>query len=125
MQTQVTTCNHMKLKEIILETNQAFMTEISENFEGTFFHLIFFGLPFFCFFKILKALHKFELISAPHGNCFKKIDYFWKSCFQILVFGRAQVKWLQTRKRKLQEIQKSSDKVVKDCREICSQLLCW
>ena len=71
----------LKLKEIILETNQAFMTEISENFEGTFFHLIFVGLPFFCFFKILKALHKFELISAPMVIVLRK-----QIIFESLVF---------------------------------------
>ena len=29
-------------------------------------------------------LHYFCL----HGNCCKKIDYFWKYCFQILVFDK-------------------------------------
>ena len=53
------------------------------------FHLIFVGSPFFQNTKsssqiwIKKSCGK---ISCPHGNCFKKIDYFWKSCFQILVF---------------------------------------
>ena len=105
------------------------MTEISENFEGTFFVWCSLDRPFF---KILKALHKSELQKSyvenfcPHGNCFKKIDYFWKSYFQKLVFDKRQIKWLQTRKRKLQEeIQKSLDEVVKELWESRSQLLYW
>ena len=98
------------------------MTEISGNLEVFFFHLIFVGSPFF--FKILKALQlkkSYDENFCPHGNCFKKIDYIWKSCFQKLVFDKWQMKWHQTKKRKLQEeIQKSLDKVVKEHWEICS-----
>ena len=36
-------------------------------------------------------------------NLKKLLDYFSKSCFQILVFDKRQVKWLRTRKRKFQE----------------------
>ena len=36
-------------------------------------------------------------------NLKKFLDYFSKSCFQILVFDKRQVKWLRTRKRKFQE----------------------
>ena len=103
------------------------MTEISENFEDTFFVWCSLDRPFF-----QNTLHKFELKKSygekfcHHGNCFKKIDYFWKSCFQKLVFDKRKMIWLQTRKRKLQEeIQKSLDEVVEELQESRSQLLYW
>ena len=95
-----------------------------------FFHLILVGSPFFFFFfKILKGPTNLNKKSnnkkfSPHGNCFKKIDYFWKSHFQILVFDKQQMKWFQTRKRKLQEeTQNSLDEVVNDFWESCSVAL--
>ena len=56
------------------------MTEISENFEGTFFHLIFVGSPFFQNTKSSSQIwikKSYGENFCPHGNCFKKIDYFW------------------------------------------------
>ena len=108
------------------------MTWISENFEGTFFHLIFVGSPPFFVFQNTKSSSQIWIQMSygknfyPHGNCFKKIDYFWKFCFQIFVFDKRQVKSLHTRKRKLQEeIPESLEQVVKEFRESRSQLLCW
>ena len=46
MQTQIAICNNT---EIIQKANQTFMTDISENFEGTFFHLNFDRSRFFYF----------------------------------------------------------------------------
>ena len=47
-----------------------------------------------------------------------------KLSFQISVFDKRQVKWLKTRKRKLQEdIQKSLDEIVKEFHKSPSQLL--
>ena len=73
------------------------MAEIFKNFEGTLFHLIFTGSPFFAFFESttcssqiwIKISHGKNF--CPHGNCFKKIDDFLKSSFQILVFDKRQV----------------------------------
>ena len=47
--------------------------------------------------------------------------------FQIVVFDKQQINWLQTRKRKLQEEiqQKSLDEFVKELWESRSQLLYW
>ena len=45
-----------------------------------------------------------------------KMDYFSKSCFQISVFDKGQIQWLQARKRKLQErLSKSLEEVVHNC----------
>ena len=45
----------------------------------------------------------------------RKLIVFESLVFEKLVFDKRQMKWLQTRKRKLQEeIQKSLDEVVKE-----------
>ena len=65
--------------------------------------------------KILKVLFFFNL---------RWIALFSNSCFQILVFDKRQVKWLQTGKRKFQEkIPKSLEEAVKEHRGSFSQLL--
>ena len=52
-------------------------------------------------------------VAVPMVIALRKL--FLKNYFQILVFGKWQMKWLQTRKRKLQEeIRKSLDEVVKE-----------
>ena len=104
MQTQVATYNHTEDKGNNLRSQSSIHDRNFWKFGRFFFHLIFVGSPFF--FKILKALHKFELKKSydenfcPHGNCFKKIDYIWKSCFQKLIFDKWQMKWYQTKKKK-------------------------
>ena len=62
------------------------MTEVSENFEGAFFfQLIFIGLPFLVFF--------FFQNTKSSSQIWIKISYgIFKSCFQILVFDKRQVK---------------------------------
>ena len=127
MQTQVANGNHTEVKGNNLRSNQAFTTEISEKYWKYFFHLIFVRSPFFQNTRSSSQIWIKKSYSenfCPHGNCFKKIGYCWLwSCFQILVFGKQQIKWLQTRKRKLQiEIQKSLDKVVKKLWESCSKM---
>ena len=130
MQTQVANGNHTEVKGNNLRSNQAFTTEISEKYWKYFFHLIFIRSPFFQNTRSSSQIWIKKSYSenfCPHGNCFKKIGYCWLwSCFQILVFGKQWIKWLQTRKRKLQkEIQKSLDKVVKKLWESCSKLFYW
>ena len=130
MQTQVANGNHTEVKGNNLRSNQAFTTEISEKYWKYFFHLIFVRSPFFQNTRSSSQIWIKKSYSenfCPHGNCFKKIGYCWLwSCFQILVFGKQWIKWLQTRKRKLQkEIQKSLDKVVKKLWESCSKLFYW
>ena len=130
MQTQVANGNHTEVKGNNLRSNQAFTTEISEKYWKYFFHLIFVRSPFFQNTRSYSQIWIKKSYSenfCPHGNCFKKIGYCWLwSCFQILVFGKQQIKWLQTRKRKLQkEIQKSLDEVVKKLWESRSKLFYW
>ena len=128
MQIQVVTCNHTEVKGNILRSKSSIHDRNFRKFWRCFFHLIFVGSTFF--FKILKALHKFELknltvkVSVPMVTALRKL--LLKNYFQILVFDKRQMKWLQTRKRKLQEeIHKNRDEVVKDLWESRSQFLCW
>ena len=129
MQIQVATCNHTEVKGNILRSKSSIHDRNFRKFWRYFFHLIFVGSTFF-FFKILKALHKFELknltvkVSVPMVTALRKL--FLKNYFQILAFDKRQMKWLQTRKRKLQEeIHKNLHEVVKDLWESRSQFLCW
>ena len=82
------------------------MTGISKNFEGPVFHSIFVRSPFFVFSNTKSSSQIW--IEMSNGENFyrygfKKIDYFWNSSSQILVFDKGQVKWLQTRKRKFKK----------------------
>ena len=55
-------------------------------------------------YQVSQNLRKLVQRKFPsEGNFSKKIDYFSKPCYQILVFDKQQVKWLQTRKIKSQE----------------------
>ena len=44
-----------------------------------------------------------KILENWHSSDFMKIDYFSNSSFQISVFGNGEMKWLQIRKRRLQE----------------------
>ena len=130
MQTQVANCNHTEVKGNNLRSKSSIHDRNFWKFWKYFFHLIFVRSPFFQNTRSSSQIWIKKSYSenfCPHGNCFKKIGYCWLwSCFQILVFGKQQIKWLQTRKIKLQkEIQKSLDKVVKKLWESCSKLFCW
>ena len=76
------------------------MTGISKNFKGTFFHLIFAGLPFF---ELSKYYKHFTSLNSNVNR---------------------QVKWIQTRKRKFQKELRERAKVAKELRESRLQLLC-
>ena len=117
MQTQVGTCNHAEVKGNILGSKSSIHDRNFRKFWRYFFHLIFAGSTFF--FKILKALHKFELknptvkVSVPMLIALRKL--LLKNYFQILIFDKRQMKLLQTRRKKLQEeIHESLDEVVKE-----------
>ena len=108
MQTQVAIFNHMEVKGNNLRSKSS---------------ICWIDL----FFQNAKSLSQIWIKKSyresfcPHGNCFNKIDYFWNPCFQVLVFDKWQMKWLQRRKRKLQEeMQKSIVEVVKELQESCS-----
>ena len=129
MQTLVATCDHTEVKGNNLRSKSSLHDRNFRKFWRYFVHLIFVGSPFFQNTKSSTQIWIKKSCGenfCHHGNCFKKIDYFWKSCFQILVFDKRQMKRLQTRKTKLQEeIQKNLDEVVKELWESRSQLLCW
>ena len=112
MQTRVATCNHTEVKGNNIRSKSSIHDRNFPKFWRYFFSFDLCWIALFCFFEVLHALHKFELkyltakISVP-------MVIVLKYCFQILVFDKRQVKWLQTRKRKLQEeIRKSLDEVV-------------
>ena len=128
MQTQVAYCNHTEVKGNILGSKSSIHDRNFRKFWTYFFHLIFAGSTFF--FKILKALHKFELknptvkVSVPMLIALRKL--LLKNYFQILIFDKRQMKLLQTRRKKLQEeIHESLDEVVKEHWESRLQFLYW
>ena len=105
MQTQVASCNHTEVKGNILGSKSSIHDRNFRKLWRYFFHLIFAGSTFF--FKILKALHKFELknptvkVYVPMLVALRKL--FLINYFQILIFDKRQMKLLQTRRKKLQE----------------------
>ena len=109
MQNQVPTSNNTSIKRNNLKSKSEIHDRDFREFWRYFFPFYVRWIALFWAFEILKALHKFEL-----------------KCLQVLVFDNRQVKWLQTRKRKLpKETPKSLEKFVKELRESRSQLLYW
>ena len=133
IQTQVATCNHTTVKVNDLRSKSSIHDRYFWKFWRCFFSFNLSWIALFCFFNIITKSSSQIWIQmyygknfCPRGNVFKKIDYFWNSCFQILVFDKRQMKWLQTRKRKLQEeIPNNLEEIVKELRESCPRLLCW
>ena len=109
MQNQVATSNNTPIKRNNLKSKSEIHDRDFRKFWRYFFPFYVRWNALFWAFEILKAPHKFEL-----------------KCLQVLVFDNRQVKWLQTRKRKLpKETPKSLEKFVKELRESRSQLLYW
>ena len=130
---QIASCNHTTVKVNDLRSKSSIHDRYFWKFWRCFFSFNLSWIALFCFFNIITKSSSQIWIQMyygknfyPRGICFKKIDYFWNSCFQILVFDKRQVKWLQTKKRKPQEeILHNSEEVVKELRESRPRLLYW
>ena len=130
---QIASCNHATIKVNDLRSKSSIHDRYFWKFWRCFFSFNLSWIALFCFFNIITKSSSQIWIQMyygknfyPRGICFKKIDYFWSSCFQILVFDKRQVKWLQTKKRKPQEeIRHNSEEVVKELRESRPRLLYW